>query len=86
LNCSILDSMSLRASVRFFLSLMSFRPSHVLIWSRCRCSFLISFFRSCSYFSCCGDDDWGVGQRRSASVTTHGSRSRRAQPINPPNQ
>lgn len=52
LNCSILDSMSLRASVRFFLSLMSFIPSHVLIWSRCRCSFLISFFRSCSYFSC----------------------------------
>lgn len=34
-----------------FLSFISFDWSHVLIWSRYRCNFLISFFKSASNFS-----------------------------------
>ena len=44
-------SMSFRLSMRTDLSLISADAIHVLIWSRSRCSFLISFFRSSSYFS-----------------------------------
>mmetsp|Transcript_29453 Transcript_29453/g.69082 ORF Transcript_29453/g.69082 Transcript_29453/m.69082 type:complete len:204 (+) Transcript_29453:1538-2149(+) len=56
LNCSILVSMSFRYSTRASLSLTSELPIQLLIWSRSRCSFLISFLRSPSYFSfwfCC---------------------------------
>ena len=44
-------SMRRRCSRRGFLSLMSPEATHVLTWSRRRCSFLISFFRSASNFS-----------------------------------
>jgi len=47
LTCSI----SFRLSKSALLSLISLEEIHVLIWSRCLCSFLISFFRSASYFS-----------------------------------
>jgi len=51
LNRSISRSISFRASMRAFLSLISLDWIHVLIWSLYRCSFLISFFRSASNFS-----------------------------------
>ena len=44
-------SMSFRWSMRLLLSLTSADACQVLIWSRNRCSFLISFLRSASYFS-----------------------------------
>ena len=46
LNCSILASMLRRASSMLRLSRTSLMPCHVLIWSRMRCSFLISVFSS----------------------------------------
>lgn len=46
-------SISLRLSSNELLSLMSLLATHVLIWSRSRCSFLICVFRSVSSFSFC---------------------------------
>lgn len=43
--------MSFRCSIRTDLSLMSLLCSHVLIWSRCLCSFLIDVLRSASALS-----------------------------------
>ena len=52
--------MSFLLSLSGRLSLMSFEACQVLIWSLYRWSFLISFFRSCSYFSFCWRfvEDW----------------------------
>ena len=46
-------SISLRLSSNADLSLMSLLATHVLIWSRNRCSFLIWVFKSVSSFSFC---------------------------------
>ena len=46
-------SISFRFSSKADLSLMSLLATHVLIWSRNRCSFLICVFRSVSCFSFC---------------------------------
>ena len=43
--------MSFLASMSGCFSLTSLDEIHDLIWSRYRCSFLISFLRSASYFS-----------------------------------
>lgn len=50
--CRLTVSISLRFSVRAFLSLISLLASHVLIWSRNRCSFLICVLSSASTTSC----------------------------------
>ena len=46
LNRSISTSMRRRASRSGFLSFTSFEAAHCFTWSRNRCSFLISFFKS----------------------------------------
>ena len=44
--------MSFLFSIKVDLSFISPLASHVFIWSRNLCNFLISFFKSSSYFSC----------------------------------
>lgn len=63
-----------RASIKSFLSFTSLLEIHVLIWSRSRCSFLISFFKSTSYFSfwlCCDAAYTYIQMHQNHPVDTH---------------